>query len=127
MKKVWLDEPMWDGRNVARPLTKPSRKRVGKASKEALVEMEKAMENMEVEVMGNSKLEENVDIYMENYGKLRKKYWEQYGKVWTYWETQLYGKLWTYWNSECVAGAGGSSLDSRSLPLEFAWIFGTES
>jgi hypothetical protein len=108
LKKVWLDEPMWDGRNVARPLTKPSRKRVGKASKEALVEMEKAMENMEVEVMGNSKLEENVDIYMENYGKLRKKYWEQYGK------------LWTYWNSECVAGAGGSSLDSRSLPLEFA-------
>ena len=64
---------MWDGRNVARPLTKPSRKRVGKASKEALVEMEKAMENMEVEVMGNSKMEENVDIYLENFGKLRKK------------------------------------------------------
>ena len=53
----------------------------------------------------------------ENYGK---KYWEQYGKVWTYWETQLDGKLRAYWNSECVAGAGGSSFDSRSLPLEFA-------
>ena len=75
---------MWDGRNVARPLTKPSRKRVGKASKEALVEMEKAMENMEVEVMGNSKLEENVDIYMENYGKLRKNIgnnMEKYGHI----------------------------------------------